>query len=179
MGEDAEKDWAWLREVWVRATPWERGDFKMLQSPHEPTFQNNMEDLQTAFRSGNKHVLIQALVMCLLSRRALPSWISKELWHAFELFSKGQLNSWEEVFGKPFPGRRRKGTSTRLKAREVSIRVRELREEGANLDDLLFEEVGKEFGFSGSTAKSLYYKFEHQMEETLRAYLENERRRKD
>ena len=138
MGQDAEKDRAWLREVWVRATPWERGDFKMLQIPHEPTFQNNMEDLQTAFRSGNKHVLIQALVMRLLSRRALPSWISKELWHAFELFSKGQLNSWEKV-SKLFPGRRRKGTSRRLKAREASIRVRELREEGANLDDLRSE----------------------------------------
>jgi hypothetical protein len=29
--------------------------------------------------------------------------------------------------------------------------------DGANLDDLLFEEVGKEFGFSATTAKNLYY----------------------
>jgi hypothetical protein len=31
------------------------------------------------------------------------------------------------------------------------------RAKGADLDDLLFEEVGKEFGFGATTAKNLYY----------------------
>jgi hypothetical protein len=163
MADDAEKDWAWLRDEWVKATPWERGDFKMLQSPHEPTFQKNMEDVQTSFRRGNKHALVTALSMCLLSRRPLPSWVSRELWHAFKRFEGGQLSSWEDVFGKPFPGKRRKGSSTRRKAREVWIRVQGLREEGRKLDDLLFEEVGKEFGFGATTAKNLYYEYEHSL----------------
>jgi hypothetical protein len=162
MADDTEKDWAWLREEYVRATPVKRNDLYLMMSLQKPEndaqFQKIMRNFQTRFRRGEKHSLISALRWCIVSRRALPSWVSKELWHACELFYEGQLQSWEDVFGKPFPGKRRKGASTRRKDLEVWVRVVERRAEGANVDDLLFEEVGKEFGFGATTAKNLYYR---------------------
>ena len=73
------------------------------------------------------------------------------------LFFEGHLKSWEDVFGKPFPGKRRKGAATWRKDLEVWVRVKERHADGAKLDDLLFEEVGKELGLSATTVKNLYY----------------------
>jgi hypothetical protein len=162
MADDTETDWAWFREEYERATPVKRNDLYLMMSlkkaENDAQFQKIMKTFQTRFRRGEKHSLISALRWCVISHRALPSWVGKELWHAFELFYEGQLKSWEDVLGKPFLGKRRKGASTRRKDLEVLIRVVERHADGANLDDLLFEEVGKEFGFSATTAKNLYYR---------------------
>jgi hypothetical protein len=161
MADDTEKDWAWLREEYLRVTPLRRGFLHLMMSAQKPEkdaeFQANMKNFRTRFRRGEKQCLILALRWCIMSRRALPSWVSKELWHASERYYEGQLKSWEGVFGKPFPGKRRKGASTRRKDMEVWTRVEQRYADGANLDDLLFEEVGKEFGFSATTTKNLYY----------------------
>jgi hypothetical protein len=181
MADDTEKDWAWLREEWVRATPSRRSDLHLMISLKKPEndaqFQKIMKDFHIRFRRGEKHSLIRALCWCVMSRRALPSWVSKELWHSFELFYEGHLMSWEDVFGKPFPGKRRKGASTRRKSLEVWIRVIERREEGAKLDDALFEEIGKEFGFGATTAKNLYYEARNRLKKQ-KQLLESQRMEK-
>ena len=100
--------------------------------------------------------LTRSVMRCVV--RPLPSWVAKEICLAHSRSRDGELRSWNDVFGKPFPGKRRKGILTRRKAIYVWQNVRELHEkEGRSLDNSLFEDVGKKFGFSATTAKNLYY----------------------
>jgi hypothetical protein len=159
MTDDTEEEWAWLiKDVWAgRESALELR--KSLQEPaHDTGFQARMKHYESRFRGGQKYALFAALTACIMWCRPLPSWASRELWEAYRRFCEGKLESWNEVFGKPFPGKRRTGKSTQQKGLRVWARVRQLHEsEGRHLDESLFEDVGKEFAVSASTASKLYY----------------------
>jgi hypothetical protein len=99
----------------------------------------------------------------------MPSWVAKELCHVTKRFRNQQIRSWDEVFGKPFSGNRRGGTLTRRKAGFVWDEVRRLYdEEDRKLDESIFEDVGKGFGFSATTAKNLYYEYQDAIQQKVR-----------
>jgi hypothetical protein len=169
MADDTEEEWAWLiREVWatgdakISALDWR----KSLQEPQaDAEFQKEIKNCEPRFRRGSKHALFHALFVCIVYCRPLPAWVSKELWLAYCRLRDGQLRSWEDVFGKPFLGKRRKGILTRRKAPFVYAEVCELHEkEGRALDDFLFEDVGKTFRIGTTTAKNLYYEYKRLMQ---------------
>jgi hypothetical protein len=169
--EENEEEWEWL--IAHQSAPWSiaavgaNGLHKIsalewkhaLQDPaHEAAFRAQLKQYESRFRDGEQYAVFAALTFCVMWCRPLPSWLSKELWLAYRLYSAGKLRSWDDVFGKSFPGKRRKGISTQQKALSVWAMVRQLHEvAGVNLDEA-FEQVGETCRFSAATAKNLYYK---------------------
>jgi hypothetical protein len=171
MVEDTEEEWEWLIAdqfaPWSIAAAGASGVHKVsalewkhaLQDPaHEAGFQAKLKQYESRFTGGEKYAVFAALTYCVMWCRPLPSWLSNELWLAYRLHCNGQLRSWDDVFGKPFTGKRRKGISTKQKAVAVWAKVRQLYEtKGYNLDEELFEKVGKLFKIGTTTARNLYY----------------------
>jgi hypothetical protein len=167
--DETEEEWQWL--IADNAAPWpivlgEKVSAielkRVLQGPtHEALFQAKLKEYEIRFRGGEKYAAFAALTACVMWCRPLPSWVGREIWLAHDLYRKGQLRSWDDVFGKPFPGRRRKGISTKAKDLAVWARARQLYEtEDFYLDDELWERLAKEFDMGTTNIKSAFRRIE-------------------
>jgi len=122
-----------------------------------------------AYKSGDKLKLFETLLDCAVSGRNLPDWAREVIRDAYWLSYAGKLKSWEEIFGKPFPGKSQKGSFTNARTVEVWVAVRQRIEKRQTvkdqpIDESLFEEVGRELGIGGhSTVSRLYYQFERSL----------------
>jgi hypothetical protein len=112
--------------------------------------ESHSRELKSAYEAGNKNALWKMIVVCALSRAAsiLEGADNSVAW--------GELNSWNELFGKP-----------RLKSRNVILgwnrrlevweRIMDLHLRGAPINDDLFDRVGKELGIGArETVRKLY-----------------------
>jgi hypothetical protein len=129
-----------------------------------------LEEYRRLFGGGNKHALIEALWACLLQDSLeeapsvfLPEWVKAALMHAYLTFLNAELRSWDEIFGKPFPGKTRKRLLKLRRTMEIWERVEKLKKQGRAVDGILFHDVaaeleqeGRGIG-SGSTVRDLYY----------------------
>jgi hypothetical protein len=168
--DETEEEWRWL--IADKAAPWALTAVgeklsaiewkRILQGPtHEALFQAKLNEYETRFRGGEKYAVFAALIFCVMWCRPSPSWAAKEFWLAYALYGNGQLGSWDDVFGKPFPGKRRKGIATRAKDLPIWTRVRQLYEtEDYNLDDRLWEQLAKEFDMGTTNIKSAFRRIE-------------------
>jgi hypothetical protein len=118
-----------------------------------------LADLEHQFDNGDRHALIRAIGACVLESKSLPDWIQWELTQAYFRFEMGKLDSWDDVFGKPFPGKSRQRTLKETRAFEVWRRVNE----HENPIPGAFEDVAAELSNEGrgvggaSTVRDLYY----------------------
>ncbi len=129
-----------------------------------------LQSYEAWFKTGHKRVLIDAIAVCADAGLPLPPWVSEAFLNAYKSFP----GSWDEMFDSPIPKANTAGylkslSGTVKKVRKwqknqlpVFRRVRELLAEGAKTGDKrseesVFKTVGKEFGVSGSTAKTMYY----------------------
>jgi hypothetical protein len=124
------------------------------------------ENTQINFQRGNKRQLMDMIVICAQLGLPLPAWASTAVMDAHNRYRTGKLKSWDDVFGKSFPGTRRKGALTRSRGLEVWIEVQRFKERKKRpIDGLLFEDVAKKLKREGrplgaSTIRNLYYKME-------------------
>jgi hypothetical protein len=123
--------------------------------------------LRLSYERGEKHALFSVLYYCGYFRQRPPEWAAEAIAKAYSKFVNGKIKSWEDIFGKPFPGRRRAGLETSTRTFEIYGEVRRLREEeDMPIGQELFEEAAKNLkigrkrgGESGwSTVRRLYYK---------------------
>jgi hypothetical protein len=114
---------------------------------------------RTSYKDGDKRALMDIILLCAEENIALPKWASKAIMLADDLYVSGQLNSWDDVFGKSFPGKRRAGLLTRLRKREAWRAVVRLKHEGCPSADL-FETAARDLGMGASTVRDLYYSVE-------------------
>lgn len=113
----------------------------------------------------DKRALMDMIVICAQLHAPLPAWASQAVMDADRRYRTGELVSWDNELGKPFPGKRRKGARTRSRKLEVWLEVRRLKQEGRAIGESLFEEVGKKLEIGGkSTVSRLYYEMEHREE---------------
>jgi hypothetical protein len=109
---------------------------------------------------GNKTVLLKAMHECLLLRKPLPEWLRLAFVQAYQSAYPFEIRSWDEIFGAPHP----KGAHLKTRKQHfeleypISSRLDELAAKGETIDKWLFEKIGKEFGISGTTASTIYYK---------------------
>ena len=115
-----------------------------------------LSECQLHYESGQRNALIVAILWCIQEGLPPSPWLRNECKKAWRTVKK----SWDEVFGPPFP----KGKHWHYYNRNLKIgdrlkeRIEFLHEkEGRSITQGLFEEVGKEFGVSGSVARDLYY----------------------
>jgi hypothetical protein len=119
------------------------------------------------YNEGNKHALLETIVYCNVRQIPLPSWVDEKFLQAKALLETGKLESWDEIFGKPYPkGMTRTGAHTRSLATEIWIEVRQLHQQDPKkypLAEGLFETVGRKLGkkvgrkLGKSTVSKLYY----------------------
>jgi len=115
--------------------------------------EDRSRELRSAYEAGNKNALWKMIVVCAISKSPIPEWAASTLEGADDYVAWGELNSWNELFGKP-----------RLKSRSV-LRGWHLRHEvwasivdsGVPINDDLFDRVGKELGIGArETVRKLY-----------------------
>jgi hypothetical protein len=172
MAHEPEDEWGWLNTgefaPWQTATVGATGSRttsalewkRSLQDPvHDAMFQAQLREYEKRFRSEESYALFAALTLCVMWCRPLPSWAAKEIWLAYDLYRKGKLGKWDDVFGKPFPGPRRRGIDTKSKDVPIWARARQLYEtEDYQLDNELWELLGKEFKMGTTNVKDAFYR---------------------
>jgi hypothetical protein len=119
------------------------------------------------YEEGHKHAILETVFYCDAREIPLPKWVDETLRKAEDLFRTGQLQSWDEIFGKPFPGKRRAGLLTRSRNMEIFFEVYRLKKQHKMAEDRgLFEavaenlKIGKknEDGWTGwATVRDIYY----------------------
>jgi hypothetical protein len=119
-------------------------------------------DCRDRYERGTKRALWDMLAYCAAYRWALPLWAADAISDADLRYETGKLRSWDKVFGRPFPGKTRKGSSTRAQGPRVYEEVNRLHRDGHPIDEALFEKVAKILGIgSPGTIRRLYYEHSH------------------
>jgi hypothetical protein len=114
------------------------------------------------FENGDKRALLDVILACARKDLPLPAWANAAFGEAFWRSRRGKLKSWNEVFGKPYPGKSRKGAATEARGIDIWLEINRLHHhEGRAIDEGLFELVGKKLGVGRrSTVSRLYWRFE-------------------
>jgi hypothetical protein len=133
-----------------------------------------LEALRDRFSEGDRWALAEAIEVCAAAMLPMPPWVTDAYAEGFKLLDDGDATSWDEVLGRPPAERKqrrgRRAAQARESARrriEIWKRVKQVALDGQPIGDLLFEDVGKEFGISKTTANRLYYAEERDQEEML------------
>jgi len=120
------------------------------------------------YEKGEKQFLLKTIIYCHGNKVPFPDWVKQQLYLATELFETGQLKSWDQIFGKPFPGKRRAGLFTRSRAFEICREANRLKKQHNFKEDrALFEQIAKNLkigrktkdGWTGwATVRDIYFK---------------------
>ena len=104
-------------------------------------------DFETTFKAGDEQILLWAIVDCAQRGVPIPGWAGRALHHImFHGVARAEFASWEDAFG-PIRVMQHRTIKDLQHMAAVWKRVRELKEhDGRSIDDLLFEDVSKEFG---------------------------------
>jgi hypothetical protein len=126
------------------------------------------EKARRSYEKGEKQFLLKTIIYCHCAKIPFPKWVKQQLYLAAELFETGQLKSWDQIFGKPFPGKRRKGLLVRSRAFEICREAKRLKRQHNFKDDRgLFEQIAKNLkigrktkdGWTGwATVRDIYFK---------------------
>ena len=109
--------------------------------------------------SKPKDSVLRDLYACFLTNKAVPKELSDAFVERYLRGRKGEIRSWDEVFGRPVAkGAHLPTERKRARLRWTIIeRVKALKAGGKRIDKDLFEKVGKELKISGTTASDIYY----------------------
>jgi hypothetical protein len=117
-------------------------------------------DYHERFKAGDKGALLWVIMICAQADWRMPEWVREAFNELYWSGAAGEFDSWDDVFGKPWGTGQKRSAITNNKGVSVWCRVQTLHDEGAPIDNNLFERAGKEFGLSRSTVSQLYYSLE-------------------
>jgi hypothetical protein len=117
-----------------------------------------LDESEQRLRDGDKGALMDVLFYYIFRGLRIPTWVTVEFWKAYAKVHDGHASSWDDVFGKPWPGKHLGDLRHRKElAMPVWERVEALRAKQP-VDDALFEKVADEFdGMGKRQVKELYY----------------------
>jgi hypothetical protein len=116
---------------------------------------------------GDKQILLWAIDDAAQRGLPIPPWAARALNEVIYRAAEGELDSWDEAFGKIFAGIQKRRAQTLTRMLDVYYRVRELRAEGHAIDNNLFERVGDELRLHASgktTVQELYLRVKAELE---------------
>jgi hypothetical protein len=135
-------------------------------------------DCREEFEAGDKDALLWVLMICSQCNYRMPEWAREEFYWLYWRGARGEFESWDDVFGKPWGPGQQRAAVTNHKGFDIWGRVRTLHtKEHAPIDNELFERVGKEFGVSRSVASRLYYEHERPYKKMLEKVLDPQLRK--
>lgn len=142
---------------------------------HQATAEQRLLQERERYESGENIALMGAIRICVNHDLPLPQWASRAYIKAYGKVLNCESNSWDEVFGKPYPGKHLDKLKQRQELRiAIYSRVVDIRnaggftymDDGAGkmkrayeipVDEVLFEDVGAEFGIGKTLCNELYY----------------------
>ena len=126
------------------------------------------------FEAGDRVALLAAIRQCANHDLPLPDWASRAYIAAYDQVLTCHSNSWDEVFGKPYPKGKQLGSLREEREKKFAIYFRiedlrkahyEVQDDGSHklvssipIAEELFERVGVEFGIKKTRCSVLYYK---------------------
>jgi hypothetical protein len=141
----------------MSADDWTSGGVKRDGADAGPGFPDDRE----RFEAGDKAALLWVIMICAQTNWRMPEWAREAFYEIYWTAASGEIESWDDLFGKPWGPGQQRAAVTNHKAPYIWRRVRLLHtKEDAPIDNELFERVGKEFGVSRSVASRLYYGLE-------------------
>lgn len=85
------------------------------------------------FIAGDDQILLWEINCCAQNGRAIPKWAADALYERLFRMAKGGVDSWDDVFGKPYPDREeRRGMATRAQMFDAYREVVKLQSENKN-----------------------------------------------
>jgi hypothetical protein len=119
-----EVDYAIWRAVCGRPSPW-LIDPKFKPKPGA-TFAER-------FMAGDDQILLWEINCCAQKRQEIPKWAADALYERLFRMAKGGVNSWDDVFGKPYADdKQRRGMTTRAQMFDAYREVIKLQAENKN-----------------------------------------------
>jgi hypothetical protein len=108
--------------------------------------------------------LLDAVLLAWRHRQLVPDWVGQNLARIRQQGRDGNIESWDDLFGKPWGSGQQRGAWTRTRAVGAYLAVQELIAEEAlttgkppAIDSALFERAGRRSGIGGrSTVAELY-----------------------
>jgi hypothetical protein len=119
-----------------------------------------LEARRKRFEAGDKLVVMGCLYWCIDNDVPIPDWLERILKEACYAAENHEIESWDEVFGKPLKKGQRQAVARRNAAiaHKIFQRVEELHATGKARDKKLFDTVGEEFVVGGTVVSEFYYK---------------------
>jgi hypothetical protein len=126
------------------------------------------EHVRSLHLSGQPQALTDMIYWCLKLGWAIPKWAADAFIVAAEKVRRAEVDSWDDAFGRPYPGEHVGKVRRYLKSTKIYLRVNELHGPNSPIDNGMFERVGKEFSLAKTQCADLYYAFKKR-EDVLRA----------
>jgi hypothetical protein len=111
---------------------------------------------QESFRRGNKSALLEVVYFCACFGDPLPKWAMVAFDAAQNRARFGEIESWDEVFGKPWGEGRRKARWTQARGTQIWFTVMALRLNEMKIEDA-FAKVAAEKNMTVPTVRRLHY----------------------
>ena len=96
-------------------------------------------DCREDFEAGDKNALLWVVMTCAQSNWKMPEWAREALYDIYWRGASAEIESWDEVFGKPWRRGQRRTAQTWAKQPDIWLRVRKLHKAGASINNELFE----------------------------------------
>jgi hypothetical protein len=120
--------------------------------------QTDSIEIEKRFTTGNDPAaLLEILQIACVTGLSIPAWARKAFIVAYIRASRGELKSWDDVFGRP-PTRQEVVRANRELAKRDKVwnLVAEACAEGRGIGNLLFEEIGEKVGLNKTDVGRLY-----------------------
>ena len=120
-----------------------------------------LEGYRERFEAGDPLALLDAIKVCAENRITMPHWLARGFSAAYDKVITFGVGSLDEAFGRPHPKGAHLNALRKKRARAWRVwRAVELAHRaGANIDEALFTDVGKEFAIGKTLASEYYYEF--------------------
>ncbi|HOT29026.1 MAG TPA: hypothetical protein PLU72_12645 [Candidatus Ozemobacteraceae bacterium] len=140
---------------------------------HSPYYQwevaQRINKRREAIEGGDGLAILSCMRDCARSGMIAPGWLAEAFVTRCDSVFDFKARSWDEVFGKPFPKRRKIETAREEHEKMFLVYAVALgrHKDGERIDKALFESVGDLFGMCGTRAEELYYKARKLFEEPI------------
>jgi hypothetical protein len=119
-----------------------------------------LEEMRLYFEAGDKYALLRAIRFCLNQKIVAPAWIVTAFFRATNKWYQMDVKTLDAALGVEWPkGKSMAAAKKRRKLQNaVYCAVSETRQRDPDrpIDDLLFEDVGKQFSVGKTLAKDYY-----------------------
>lgn len=137
---------------------------KAIQDPTRPIYQvsaaERVSSLKDGALSGDGFDVLSAISWCATHQLVMPEWLSQEYLNRYREVLNCRLGSWDDAFGKPYPGKHLNSLKKKRNLRFAVVnRVNEIKREEPRTptDKSLFSRVGKELNLGATHTEELYY----------------------